>query len=227
MDRISVSNIIKFRRKKSDTTRLTLIRNLNKPKNADDDSETGGDYWISSLSTISNVFSSDRHELLNEKIDDINVKHDASPYKRVRDMYRKNVEILHNFEDYDFSKLKPATKLTFLSKPADKSILIFRGVPVHIRPHHVFSFVENDTKQIGAVWFVSKRQGYTMEELGMFTDALFRYLSFNYSEEYEVNTQFCSTVDATDLGGVNYSQLIGGKVPAVLNETLDEIAAML
>lgn len=228
MEKISVANIVNFRRKKSEGTRLTLIKNLNKPKKqTDEDEPGGGDYWIHSLSTISNIFSTEKYDLLNEKIDFVSNKFDASPYKRTKDMYRKNIEILHNFEDYDFSELKPAKKLTFLSKSADKSILSLRGVPVQVRPHHVFTFSEKDAKKVGTVQFVSKLQGYSMEELGMFADALYRYLNFNYSEEFEVAAEYCSAVDVSNLVSVNYGQIINGDVAAVLNETLDEIAALM
>lgn len=43
-----------------------IANNLKKEKKPN--SESGGDYWITSLSAISNVFKTENVELLNEKI---------------------------------------------------------------------------------------------------------------------------------------------------------------
>lgn len=227
MEKISLVNIVDFKRKKNDGTRFTLIQKINKPKDSQEGSEGGGNYWIHSLSAISNAFKSNNHTLIDEKIDILSNKHDAASHKISKNMFGRNIDILHNFEGYDFTKLKPRSKLTFISNPKDKSIMTIRKVPVQVQPNGIFQYKEKGRDKIGATWFVSKLRGYSKEELGMFAEALFKNLEHNYSSKYAVEPDFCTIVDVTDLSEVKYSHVLSKSIPSSLNSVLDDIAKLM
>lgn len=225
MEKISISNVVEYRRKSSNS-QVTFVNNLRKTKEVKN-SDGGGNYWIHSLSTISTVFVSEQNERINEKIDILIEKHDVSTAKISKNMYQRNITILHNFEDFDFSHLKPNFELEYLPKPKDKSILTIEGLPVQILPNHVFTFETNNVKKIGAIWFVSKLDGYRIEELAFFTEAIYRYLSSNYSGKYEIDPDFCLSVDVMNLNNLRYTQILNKKVPVLLNQTLKSIKESL
>jgi hypothetical protein len=230
MEKISVSNVIVFKRKKNKGSQVTFINNLknNKEENQNkDQAEPKGNYWVHALSIISTVFNTENNKEIGKKIDIINEKIETAKAKITKDMFAKNVAILHNFEDVNFADFKPKYSLNYLSKPKDKSILTLRGVPVQVLPNHVFTFKEKGIRKIGAIWFVSKKDGYTTPELGMFTDALYRYLKLHYSKEFEIVPEYCIAIDVTTLSQVNYTQILNKLVPSELNVTLDSISKML
>ncbi|MCD6010644.1 MAG: hypothetical protein K0Q79_506 [Flavipsychrobacter sp.] len=226
MHKISIKNIVEFKRKKSENSKRTLINNLKsaKPKNEE---ESGGDYWIHSVSTISTVFRTEENERVRKKIDIIKDKKEAATAKISKDMFSRNIDILHNFEDINFSDYKPKPALRYLSKPQYMSVLKVRNVPIQVLPNHVFTFKEKNVEKIGAIWFVSKLGGYSTQELGMFTDSLYRYLTQHYSKEYTVSADHCLTVDVATLNEVNYAQIMDETIQSDLNSTLDSISKML
>ena len=223
MKKISVGNIVKFRTK-SAASQLTFIRNLGKPK---EQSSEGGDYWTTSISAISNVFKSDNKNLIYEKVDELNAKFQKASAKISKDMFKRNIDILHKAGDFDFSVLKPDLTLTFLSRKNVQSIIDIKGVPVQVRPQHVFSYVEGDKKRIGAVWFVSKLGGFASGELGIFTDAIYCYLSANYSDKFQLDMKYCIAMDVASLDLVRYSQLHNKEVVSLLDATLESILKVL
>ncbi len=224
MKKISVSNIVEFSRK-TPNSQKTFVINLAKPKK-ENTSEEGGNYWIHSLSTIGNVFHSGNKELLNEKLDILVEKFENSTAKISKGMFKRNIEILHNFEDFDFLQLKPKYELKYLSKPHNKSILTIKDIPVQVLPHHVFVFEEGKVKKIGAIWFVAKLNGYKSNELAVFTDALYRYLEINYIKEYEISLDFCWAVDVMNLNKLSYKKLSINENPAFLNAILESIKVL-
>uniref|UniRef100_F4C8W0 Uncharacterized protein n=1 Tax=Sphingobacterium sp. (strain 21) TaxID=743722 RepID=F4C8W0_SPHS2 len=226
MEKISVSNIIEFGRKKTPASKLTLINNLRKPKK-EDNSEGGGNYWIHSLSTINSTFVSEDNNAVVEKIDILIDKIEAATAKISKDMFQRNINILYNFEDFEFAKLKPTVELSYLSKPNSKSIITIKGLPLQVLPTHVFTFKENDTKKIGTVWFVAKLGGYQENELAIFTDVLFRYLKANYANEFEIDPKFCISMDVTTLKNVAYNKILNGNVASSLTLSIDSIKALL
>jgi len=225
MEKISISNIVEFRRK-SPKSQITFINNLNNPKPKSNPGE-GGDYWVHSLSTISSVFKSEKTELLQEKTETLKEKYASSDAKISKDMFQRNIKILSGFEDFRFLRFKPNVKLTYLSKPKDKSILSIKGIPIQVLPQHVFMFEEKDTKKIGAVWFVAKLGGFEKEELSIFCDALYRYLKFNYSKEFEVDMNYCVAIDTVNLNTLRYAKIIEKGFISPLNTTIDLIKKIL
>ena len=226
MEKITIKNLIEFR-KKSERSRKTLINNLNKERIATEESG-GGDYWISCLSTIGNVFKYDNQDLLNEKIETLFEKINITDSKRIKTQFQRNIDILNNFEDFDFENIKPKTELSFLKKPKFKSIINIKGYPIQARPNHVFSF-ETDIEnflEIGSVWFVAKLNGFTRSELGMFTEILYRYLNKHYSDEYSINPYYVVAVDVYNGLEVRYEDILKGEVPMLIESTLDEISKL-
>ena len=105
--------------------------------------------------------------------------------------------------------------------------MTIKGLEVQAVPHHVFAFQKDDVEEIGAILFIAKLNGFKKDELGMFSDVLYRYLKTHYSKEYQLNPNYCIAVDVCNNLEVNYSQLEKGEIPMILNSTLDEIKKLM
>jgi len=226
MEKIRVKELIKFRRK-SERSRITLVNNLKSNNSPENDSSSGGDYWISCLSAIANTFKYYNIELLNEKIDLLTEKIKVTDDKRIKDQFQRNIDVLYNFGDFDFQDSKPDAKLTYLKKPTIKSILDIKGLPIQAKPDHVFTFSINKSEEIGAVWFIAQLNGFERGELGMFTDILYRYLDKHYSKDFYVNSSYCIAVDVNKAQRVSYKDIEDGKIPMLLDQTIDDIKILL
>jgi len=222
MKKITVKNLIEFRGK-NDRTKITFVNNLKKVKEKSDDDSGGGDYWISCLSAIRNTFRYNNLDLLDEKIELLRDKINISEIKRIKNQFQRNIDIVHNFKDYDFQHLKPNVDLTFLKQVKHQLLLEIEGLPVEAKPCHFFSFSENDSEEIGGVWFVAKLNGFNKSELGMFADILYRYLDKHYSKKFYVNPDYCIAIDLYNSHEVNYTDIQTGKITALIDKTIDEI----
>lgn len=222
MEKIRIKELIKFR-KKSERSRITLVNNLRLNHALENGGSSGGDYWISCLSAIANTFKYDDIELLNDKIDLLIEKIKAKQDKRIKDEFQRNLNVLYNFRDFDFQELKPNVELTYLKKPIDKSIIDVRGLPIQAKPDHVFTFSIKNRGEIGAVWFIGQLDGFDRGELGMFADILYLYLDKHYSKDFFVNASFCIAVDAIKAQRVSYKDIQEGKVPRLLEQTIEDI----
>lgn len=130
MKKITVKKLIEFR-KKTDRTKITFINNLKKDiVKSDDVNSSSGDYWISCLSSIRNVFKNDNKDFLDDKINLLNTKINLSEIKRIKNQFQRNIDILNNFKDFDFKSLKPNTKLTFLKQLKKDSILDIGNISI-------------------------------------------------------------------------------------------------
>ena len=221
MEKVTVKNLIEFRGK-NDRTKITFVNNLKKEKEKSND-DSGGDYWISCLSAVRNTFKYDNKDLLDEKIDLLIEKIKVSEIKRIKDQFQRNIDILNNFKDYDFQQIKPNSELVFLKRPKYKSLLDINGLLIEANPCHVFSFFENNSEEVGSVWFIAKLGGFKKSELGMFTDIAYRYLEKNYSYNFYVNPDYCVAVDLFNGQEINYSEIINGSIPILIDKTIEEI----
>lgn len=129
MKKLSIKNIIDFSRK-TYRGKKTLINNLKIIKKPS--LSGGGDYWISSTSAMGNAFKNNDNQLINEKIDHLLEEHEITPYKITRDMYQRNIRILKNYKDFDFSEWQPSNDIVFLPKPRAKSILSVKSLPIQV-----------------------------------------------------------------------------------------------
>ena len=219
MKKISLNNIIKFRNK-AEKQQKGFINNL-KVK-SEIKTEGGGNYWIRSLSALSNSIKLNNHEPINEKIAEILELFSPDLTSQTKNMYERNINILHNYEDFDFSNWLP-NEFEIESKSIKKNIIYINSVPVQITPSQIFSFEKKEENYVGAIWFVAKLDGYKTSELGMFTEALFYYLSNNFEDKFTVSNEHCIVVDVIQKTELNYQNLIDNKVPSILNSTLELI----
>jgi len=221
MEKVTIKNLIDFRAK-SDRSKITFLNNLRKEK-IKDPNEEGGDYWISCVSTISNVYRNNDRTLLGKKVTEIQAKLKGTTRKQTRDQYQWNIDILIHFEDFDLQTIRPNVDLQIQKQSKANSLLDINGLPIEAKPSHVFSFSENGSDEIGAVWFVAKKGGYHLHDLGMFADIIYRYLDSRYSKEYFVSTSFCIAVDVFSGKVVRYKDIESGIIPTLIDATIDQI----
>lgn len=218
MKSISVKNLVEFRRKK-DKSRITYFNNLNKEKQSS--SESGGDYWIRSWSAVRNCFIFNNLNFLDDKLNELNHLIQSCEITRTKNQYQSNINIILKMKDFDFHSLMPNSNIHFI-KPTNDTI-IEKSIELKIKPCKIFKFSENGSDELGAVWFVAKKNGYTKEELAMFTDALYRLLDKNYSNEYFINPTYCIAIDIYNGQEVRYSEILDKRIPKLIDNTLHDI----
>ena len=225
MKKLSIKEIVEFRGKLDRAKKnFASTIQLDKPK---EEADGGGDYWITSLSAVSNSYRLNDLGIIKDKIDELEEKYEATDFKRTKTMYKRNIDILYSFEDFDFKKWRPSKNLKFVKKHRTGAVLTIKGLQLQINPHHVFTFGKDDAKEIGAIWFIAKIGGYGKEELGMFTDILHRYLKNNFGKEFDINPKYCIAVDVVENFAVKYDQIENEEVPAILSLTIDEIKKLM
>lgn len=225
MKKLSIKNIIEFRSKSDRSKRnFAIDMKLDKEKV---NTDGGGDYWVSCLSAISNSYKSNDLQSIIDKREELEAKSEETEYNRTKTMYKRNIDILNNYDDFDFKNWRPSEKLKFLKKHKDDSILTIKGLQVQVTPNHVFTFQKEGIEEIGAIWFIAKLDGFRKDELGMFTDILYKYLNTHFSKDYTLNPKYCIAVDVFNNLDVEYSQIEKGEVPKILNVTLDEIKKLM
>lgn len=222
MKKLTIKNLIKFKNK-NDKTKSTFVNNLNKEKK-ESKNDTGGDYWISALSAIRNSFKKDDQEILDEKVKDLNEKIEGSSIDRIKNQYQRNIDIIHFYQDFDSDPLKPKTNVKFLKQIKDQSIMQLHKLPVEAKPCFIFSFSENDSDEIGGVWFVAQLRGFNKAELGMFAEVLFKYLDKYYSKDFFVNPSYCTAIDLFNGQSINFKEIQDGVIPSLLDSTLDDFS---
>lgn len=226
MKKISVNNIIKFRQK-AEKSQQAFLNSLKRKSLVQETTEGGGgNYWVRSLSAMSNAFKEISNKPVKDKISEIVDLFTPNLTKQTKDMYQRNLNILHNYEDFDFSKWLPE-KINIVSKTSKKSIIYLNTVPVQINPSQIYTFDKNDKKCVGAIWFVARLEGYKEEELGMFAEALFIYLSNNFDEEYFISQENCYVVDVLDKKEVNYKMIVDEEISSVFDSVLQQIKKLM
>ncbi|WP_185114047.1 hypothetical protein, partial [Elizabethkingia anophelis] len=191
MKKISINNIIKFRLK-SDKSQKGFLNSIS--KDIEIKAEGGGNYWVRSISAMNNAIRTNSNEPIKDKITELLDLFVPSLTKQTKDMYQRNLNILHNYEDFDFSKWLPKN-YTIISKTNKKSIIYLETIPVQITPSQIYSFEKDGKEYVGAIWFVAKLDGYNITELGVFAEALFIYLSNNFDQNSTINPENCLVVD--------------------------------
>lgn len=226
MKKITVKHLVDFDRKESPRSRQTLINNL-KGSLVRDPEDGGGNYWISAVSCLSRAFKDNSQHPIVEKIEELIGKIDETTAKTSKDMYQQNINILQAFEEFDFNTLKPNDKLTFLKKPKEKAIVTIERLPFFVDPHHVFTFEVDGATKIGAIWFLAKKNGFSLGELAMITDLLYRYLE-NYGHvNAEIAMDYCVAVDACTTNRKSYKDIDTGNTPSGLMRTISEMKKLI
>jgi hypothetical protein len=225
MRTLSIKSLIEFRGKGETGKRnFAAALRLNEPMAVE---SGGGNYWISSLSAISQSFRTKDLQPIVDRMSDLEDRHEDAIRDQTRTMYNRNIDILYKYEDLDLNRWRPARQLSFLRKDRVNSVLTIRGLPVLAAPHHVYTFGRNEPKEIGGIWFVAKLDGLSKVELGMFTDVLYRYMKMNYSGEHTLSKKYCIAVDVVNNYDLSYAQLEKGEAPSILNATLDEVKSFM
>lgn len=226
MRKITIDNLIEFRRKKTDSSKFTVLHKTQEEK-VKKPGESGGHYWVCCISAANNVFKTDDKGYLNLKVEELRKRIDETEHEGSKKRWQQSIEMISNLEDYDFTILKPQTEIKLLKKVSDKSILKIKNLLVEAEPHHVFSYIDNEFEEIGAVWFVAKKDGFQKSELAMFSDIIFRYLTANYTDKFKINPRLCIAVDLFNAQDVNYQELLDGNVNHLLETTIEEVNVAL
>ena len=222
MENVSISKLVEFRRK-TERSKRTFAEKLYQLEVAKKSEDSGGDYWVRSLSAINNAYLNNNNQFIQNKIEDITDDLQNTTVNKTKTMYERNLQILHNFEDIDFIDFIPVAEFEFLEKQAKKANFDVNEFPIKIKFNQLYSFNENDTKFLGGILFVAKLGGYTKGELGIFAEAFFRYLKQKYSHGYEISKNNVKVIDVFTMNEVTFDMLEKGVVPKFLESTIDAI----
>lgn len=182
----------------------------------------GGDYWKRSTSGLSNAFKDCSSSRITEKIEAVVSVYQSATNSLTKKMYERNLEILHNYVNFDFAKLRPVGELTFLTK--SKELLTIDDVSLQILPQHVFAFDKGEAeKKVGAIWFVAWLERFSKEDLGIYAEAQFNYLSNVYAKQYKIDPRYCLTVDILTMETVSYNEILQGKIKSLLQSSIDSL----
>jgi len=221
---LPVKKLIEFRRL-SEKSQATFANKLKIPKPPKKGDGKGGDYWVRSTSALSNAFKDNDNKFVKEKIEVISSEYDSTQKELTKLMYKRNLEILHPFSDFDFSVWHPADDLEFL--PKHKIVLTISDLPIQVIPSQIFAYEDKGQKSVGGIWFVVWLNGYNADDLGIYSETLFGYLSLLYSKEYKIDPNYCLIVDTAIQKAVSYQQILDAKVPSALQSTIDSIKKYL
>lgn len=224
MKKITVKNVVEFRRT-DEKKRLAFLNSLLREKRAADDGG-GGDYWVSCLSAISNILLDKDKRRIGGKIAELEERIEETDHKGTKTRWQRNIDILYNFEDFDFDSLRPED-IHQLKKPVAISLVDIEDFPIECKPNFVFWFENDGFREIGATWFIAKLGGYKKSELGMFADIMHRYLVANYSDDYKINAEYCVAVDLVNAREVRYSQILTDEIKPLLGKTISEMRKLL
>ncbi|WP_136465209.1 hypothetical protein [Flagellimonas onchidii] len=222
IEKVPVKKLVEFRRL-STPRKTTLINKLKVGKRPT--SGDGGNYWVRSVSAISQAFKENDSSAIVDKIDEVSKLHSINQLSRTKTMYKRNIDILRKYVNFDFTKWMPSTNLNFVRKPP--SILEMNGLPIQILPQHIFSFGAKGNQSVGAIWFVVWQDGFKPSDLGIYAETLFKYLSSYYSKNYIINPAACIVVDIMSMKSISYKDILDGDIPSILVDTMKSLKKLL
>lgn len=229
MHKITVNELIEFNRKPTDKGKKNfaykLKTRLPKEKKELDEEGGGGDYWITSTSCIYNVIKKDDTGFYDKKLEDLSVKYEGTEKKGPKEMHRRNIEILTSFRDFNHMEVRPAKILKFETVQTVHKVIFMDNFPLYVTPSILFAHERNGKIELGGVWLVAKLNGFSKKELGMFCELLYKFLTRNYSDRYQISEDLCIAVDTYGAQKITYDELAKGKIPFTVQKTIDEIKA--
>ena len=98
MKKLSIKKLLEFRGK-SEKGKKTFVENIKSSK-VEVPAEGGGDYWITSLSAISNSYKKTDLSIVNEKIDELREKLGNTKHNITKNMYQRNIDILKKYKTF-------------------------------------------------------------------------------------------------------------------------------
>tara|TARA_R110000868_G_scaffold50818_1_gene161847 strand:- start:36 stop:710 length:675 start_codon:yes stop_codon:yes gene_type:complete len=222
INKLPIKKLVEFRRL-SKGRKQTFANKLKVTKEVS--SGGGGDYWVRSISTISNAFKVNDNTIVKAKLEEVSTLYNSEQRSQTKSMYKRNIDILKKYQDFDFTEWRPSADLNFLAKP--QSILEMHGLPIQIRPQQIFSYGSEGNQSIGGIWFITWLQGYNDEDLGIYSEALFRYLSSYFSQDYIINPAACMVVDVVKMKVIGYNKIIDREIPSLLDSSIENIKSHL
>ncbi len=225
MKKIRIHDLVDFN-KKSERSKITQVNNFKKeiPKVEKDKKDSGGDYWISCNSALIKYFKTEDVKVLNHKIDHLKSMIDNTPLKQTKDRFNFNIDRINDFIPFNIKEIKPSEEIKILKKEEKYPKLKINDLTIEIKPDIIFSF---NVDEIGSVWFITKKGGFKSNELAMFCDINFRYLTKVYSEKYNINTDFVTIIDVFNTSYMTYSQIKDGEIISPLINTIEEFKKLL
>lgn len=230
MEKIAVKELIEFRRKHSDSSKRNFAQKLKTrlPKvKSNDDKDKGGDYWKSSSSCICKVAKEENYEFYDIRIAELISKQAIDKTNQTKSMRRRNIDVLISFKDFNIYDIRPRKILDFETVQKADKIIHVDNLPLYLNPDIVFSHERDGKNELGAVWLVPIVHGYTKEELGVFCEILYRFLTKHFSDNYQISNDFCIAIDTFSTQRVSYQEIINGDVSLSANKTLAEIKNLM
>ena len=132
MKKINVKDLIDFRRR-SDRRKKTFVNDLSfidDEQKSIEASMDARDYWVRSLTALSRAFKDGHNSIIGERIQSIVEAYKPDMIRKTKIMYDRNLQILYNYEDFNFSNLKPTTEIQILEKTRKKGLLTIKDFPI-------------------------------------------------------------------------------------------------
>jgi NAD-dependent dihydropyrimidine dehydrogenase PreA subunit len=226
LNRIRVIDLVAFS-KLSERRQSTFANNLKIPKKpkSDEDESEARNYWHRCLTGISTASKQNDNDVIKERIESLLDVYEPCEKKLVRLMYKRNLEILKKYEEFNFVIWYPTMAFKFVSK--NKAPLTIKDIPLEVRPQHVFTFGKKETPSFGGIFFVASVQGYRTNDLGIISEAVFKHLREQYPEPYYIDPNYCIAVDVSSMELVRYQEILVGKIPSLLQTLADKLSKLL
>jgi len=225
MEKITVKELVNFRRK-TDVRKKSFALKLKNRKPVEkkiEDNNEGGNYWITSVSCIYNVFKHNNDDYYDLKIDELNSKLNNSNEQRTKDMYQRNQDVIISIKDFQLLELRPSGIEKFERVQKGQKIILIKDFPIYVNPSLLFAYDKKGKKELGALWIIPQLGGFKKFELGMFCEVLYKFLVKNYSDDYQISEENCIVLDACNPQKVTYKEIIEGEVFFLVDETLEDI----
>ncbi|KJS07124.1 MAG: hypothetical protein VR77_02170 [Flavobacteriales bacterium BRH_c54] len=224
INKLTLKKLVEFRRL-SERRKNTFTNNLKKTK--EPNIGEARDYWNRSLSGISTAFKNNDNSIIKERLDGLLDDYTSTSVNKTKIMYKRNIDILEKYIDFDFSNWWSIPIKQLLSKPDHMSIIDMNGIPLQIKPHHIFTYENNGSECVGGIWFITWLEGFKKGDMGIYSEALFRYLSKHYSKDYTIDPSGCITIDVSNMQVVGYEEILNGKIPSLIDTAINDIKKYL
>lgn len=226
MQKLNAKKLIDFRGR-SERGRRTFVNNLMKTVSTKDEEGGGGDYWIPSTSALANAWKENNSRIIKEKIESLAELAKSTSRKQTQDMYMRNLKMLSSYDPYDFSELKPKWPLDIKWVPKTTAPITIRGLFVQVLPNYVFTYKNKGVSEVGAVWFVARQKGFKKDELAVYAELVYKFLSANYRRTYTVNPASCIVLDVMLGNEMTYADLLNGKADTQVDSIIDSLKKFL
>lgn len=223
MEKITIKELVEFGRK-SDKSKKRFAHKLKTRTSNEETKKTnsGGDYWITSTSCILRVLKTDNKELYNQKIEELSTKLNSTDNPKTKDMFQRNIDILTRFLDFDLDLL-PTMEYNIEAVSKQSQIVQINEFLLYANPKFVFSFDVNGQPTIGSIWLITKLNGYSKSEIGLFCEMLYKFLVRNYGENHQISEEHCIVIETFNGIKMDHSELSSGRIPFRIDNILREI----